>query len=207
MRGHLHPRETARPELQHVFRTRDQAHFPIGGLVAIHLHGTFLDLAVRLGIAGREASLLERGAQPQATRVGAGEKLQWQVGGQCLLRETRDEVLAGTVGGSAVGGLGDPYATFVNTTVRGLIDSVYGEPAKVGTMGSSLGGLIALHIADRFPGEYDFAASMSGTLGWGSIGGAGEGTMIARYLAAGHRDTALYIDKEAEVEILVTHGV
>ena len=95
--------------------------------------------------------------------------------------------------GTPVGGSGDQYASFINTTVRALIGSHYGEPAKVGTMGSSLGGLISLHIADRFPGEYDYAASLSGTLGWGSMGG-GTDTMIARYMAAGHRDTALYID-------------
>ena len=57
-----------------------------------------------------------------------------------------------------------------------------------------MGGLIALHIADRYPGEYDFAASLSGTLGWGSISGQGADTMIARYAAAGHRGTAIYID-------------
>jgi len=89
---------------------------------------------------------------------------------------------------------GDAYAAYVQETVRPLIREHYGEPEKVGTMGSSLGGLIALHIADRYPGEYAFAASLSGTLGWGSIDGQGTDTMIARYQAAGHRTTALYID-------------
>ncbi len=89
---------------------------------------------------------------------------------------------------------GDAYAAFVQDTVRPLVDDLYGEPEKVGTMGSSLAGLISLHIADRYPGEYAFAASLSGTLGWGSIGDQGADTIIARYQAAGHRNTAIYID-------------
>jgi predicted alpha/beta superfamily hydrolase len=93
------------------------------------------------------------------------------------------------------GGKGDAYADFVNTTVRKLVADSYGEPSKVGTMGSSLGGLISLHIADRFPGQYTFAASLSGTLGWGKIGGTSKNqTMIERYVSHGHRSTFLYID-------------
>ena len=93
------------------------------------------------------------------------------------------------------GGKGDAYADFVNTTVRKLVADRYGEPAKVGTMGSSLGGLISLHIADRFPGQYVYAASLSGTLGWGKIGATSNSqTMIERYVAHGHRATVLYID-------------
>lgn len=93
------------------------------------------------------------------------------------------------------GGKGDAYADFVNTTVRKLIADRYGEPTKVGTMGSSLGGLISLHIVDRFPGQYAYAASLSGTLGWGKIGPTSKNqTMIERYVAHGHRTTLLYLD-------------
>jgi predicted alpha/beta superfamily hydrolase len=98
------------------------------------------------------------------------------------------------LGNGTVGGLGDAYADFVQDTVRPLIDAHYGEPVKVGTMGSSLGGLISLYIALRYPGEYDFAASLSGTVGWGSIGSPPSPTIIDEYLAAGHGTTALYID-------------
>ncbi len=98
------------------------------------------------------------------------------------------------LGDGEVGGDGDNYAAYVHVTVRALVAQHYGEPAKVGTMGSSLGGLIALHIADRYPEDYDFAASLSGTLGWGSIGGTGADTIIARYEAAGKRNFAIYID-------------
>src|SRR5262249_5555925 len=68
-------------------------------------------------------------------------------------------------------------------------------PAKVGVMGSSLGGLISFHLADHDPGDFAFAASLSGTMGWGSIGpGVHNQTMIERYQAHGHRSTVLYLD-------------
>ncbi len=95
--------------------------------------------------------------------------------------------------GQLVGGAGDAYADFVENTVRPLVKARYGEPGKVGTMGSSLGGLISLHIADRNPGAWDFAASLSGTLGWGSIGLNNE-TLIERFAAHGHQNVALYVD-------------
>jgi len=95
----------------------------------------------------------------------------------------------------AWGGQGDAYADFVNGTVRKLVADAYGEPAKVGTMGSSLGGLISFHIADRFPGQYAYAASLSGTFGWGKIGETSKNeTMIERYVSHGHRSTVLYFD-------------
>jgi predicted alpha/beta superfamily hydrolase len=81
--------------------------------------------------------------------------------------------------------------------VRTLIATHYGEPPIIGLLGSSLGGLISFHIAARHPGQYDFAASMSGTMGWGSIGltgGAQNETMIERYQALGHGATKLYLD-------------
>ncbi len=97
------------------------------------------------------------------------------------------------ISGQTVGGDGDQYADFVQNTVRPLIEQHYGEPTRVGVMGSSLGGLISFHIPYRHPGEYHFAASLSGTMGWGSIGIHNE-TMIERYQAAGHGSTALYLD-------------
>lgn len=99
------------------------------------------------------------------------------------------------IGGGTTGGLGDAYADFLQQTVRPLVNKHYGEPPVVGTMGSSLGGLISFHIADRHPGEYAFAASLSGTMGWGSIGaGVHNETMIERYAAHGHQSTVLYLD-------------
>jgi Putative esterase len=95
----------------------------------------------------------------------------------------------------SVGGNGDSYAAFVEQQVRPLVQQTYGEPATVGVIGSSLGGLISLHIAAQNPGDYDFAASLSGTMGWGSIHPSVHNpTMIELYQALGLTSTALYID-------------
>ncbi|MFO0757904.1 MAG: alpha/beta hydrolase-fold protein [Byssovorax sp.] len=99
------------------------------------------------------------------------------------------------IDGQLMGGLGDAYADFLEVTVRPLIRAAYGEPGPVGVMGSSLGGLISFHVADHEPGKYAFAASLSGTMGWGSIGaGVHNPTMIERYKAHGHQGTVLYLD-------------
>lgn len=95
--------------------------------------------------------------------------------------------------GTVYGGKGDDYAAFVQNTVRPLIQKTYGEKGPIGTMGSSLGGLISFHIAYQYPGEYAFAASLSGTMGWGSIT-LNNATMIERYAMKGHQATVLYLD-------------
>jgi predicted alpha/beta superfamily hydrolase len=103
------------------------------------------------------------------------------------------------IGGQTVGGKGDAYADFLKNTVRPLIKKQYGEPGPVGVLGSSLGGLISFHIADHEPGEYAFAASLSGTMGWGSIGaGIHNETLIERYGKHGHQTTVLYLDSGGE---------
>lgn len=94
-----------------------------------------------------------------------------------------------------IGGLGDAYGDLVENEVRPLIAKHYGEPAKRGLLGSSLGGLISLHIANKHPGEFAFVASMSGTLGWGSIGATVHNeTMMDRFAAAGHASTVVFLD-------------
>lgn len=99
------------------------------------------------------------------------------------------------IGSGEVGGAGDDYADYVQNTVRPLVEAKFGTPSRTGTMGSSLGGLIALHIAMRHDGAWDYAASLSGTMGWGSIGaGVTNETMIERHVAAGHLGTKLYLD-------------
>jgi Putative esterase len=95
--------------------------------------------------------------------------------------------------GDVYGGDGDAYADLVEGVIRPLIEGSYGSADAVGLLGSSLGGLISFHIAMQYPGSYDFAASMSGTMGWGSFG-ANNPTMIERYRDQGHAATALYVD-------------
>ncbi|MFO0552444.1 MAG: alpha/beta hydrolase-fold protein [Polyangiaceae bacterium] len=96
--------------------------------------------------------------------------------------------------GQVVGGLGDEYAAYVEDVVRPLVATHYGEAPKVGVMGSSLGGLISLHIGYLNPTGWDFVGSMSGTLGWGSIGPHTGETMIERYEAKPKTPFVVYLD-------------
>ena len=74
------------------------------------------------------------------------------------------------IGGSTQGGKGAAYADFVLQTVRPFIEARYGKPKKTGVIGSSLGGVISYFEELHSPGAWDFVASLSGTMGWGSIG-------------------------------------
>ena len=85
---------------------------------------------------------------------------------------------------SVEGAWGDAYADYVEQVVRPFVEARYGVPARTGLMGSSLGGLISLYVNLRFPGRYDFVASLSGTVGWGSLqSGLHNPTVIELYQA------------------------
>jgi hypothetical protein len=60
-------------------------------------------------------------------------------------------------------------------------------------MGSSLGGLVAFFQAARDPGAWQFAASLSGSFGWGSIGAHNQ-TLIERFASAGKLPLVWYLD-------------
>ena len=96
------------------------------------------------------------------------------------------------------GGQGAAYADFLANTVRPFIESParYGAPLRRGIIGSSHGGLISYAIALRDPAGYDLVASLSGTMGWGSIRGAVQGqTVIDAYAALpACPAAALYLD-------------
>lgn len=100
--------------------------------------------------------------------------------------------------GSPVGGEGDAYVAFLESEVRPLIASVYGEPGRIGVMGSSLGGLISLHAGFQFPEGYDFVGSMSGTVGWGSFGPHTGETMIERFNESPTFPFVVYLDSGGE---------
>lgn len=87
---------------------------------------------------------------------------------------------------------GDAYASFVHEQVRPHIEASYPTSGHDGLIGSSLGGLISLHIAQSHPGAYDFVASLSGTLGWGRFGMQNP-TMQERWLADAP-DLVVYAD-------------
>lgn len=90
------------------------------------------------------------------------------------------------INSQTLGGKGLDYAEFVEKTVRPLVEARYGKTARVGVMGSSLGGLISYVIKRRYPASYDFVASLSGTMGWGSIGpGVHNLTEIQAWAALG----------------------
>jgi hypothetical protein len=107
--------------------------------------------------------------------------------------EVRGEVERGA---GDVGGRAGAYADYVAGTVRPFVEARYGTPLRSGVLGSSLGGLLAYDQALRHPGAYDFVASLSGTMGWGSIGpGSHAQTMIEAYAALGAcPDATLYLD-------------
>jgi hypothetical protein len=95
--------------------------------------------------------------------------------------------------GQSLGGGGDAYSDFVRDVVRPLVETRHGKPQKTAILGSSLGGLVAFHQVLRDPGAWDFAAALSGTFGWGSIGVNNE-TLIERWESAPTVSTKLYLD-------------
>jgi predicted alpha/beta superfamily hydrolase len=102
--------------------------------------------------------------------------------------------VADVLSGNSTGGEGDAYVAFLESEVRSLIASVYGEPGRIGVMGSSLGGLISLHAGFQFPASYDFVGSLSGTVGWGSFGPHTGETMIERYGESPTFPFVVYLD-------------
>lgn len=96
-------------------------------------------------------------------------------------------------GGQVLGGEASRYAAYVVDTVWPLVERHYSIPERVGVIGSSLGGVVSFYIADRYPDRFQFAASMSGTMGWGSIA-LDNDTTIDLYAAAPRRGVALYLD-------------
>ncbi len=97
------------------------------------------------------------------------------------------------IGGQVVLARGDAYARLVEEQVRPAIEATYGAPTRVGLLGSSMGGLAALSIAQAAPERWDFAGSLSGTLGWGRFGTDGP-TIEERFLADPPRGLVVYVD-------------
>ncbi|MBW1880109.1 MAG: hypothetical protein JRJ84_17245 [Deltaproteobacteria bacterium] len=95
--------------------------------------------------------------------------------------------------GYILGGRGDDYAALVQEDLRPHIEATYGSTGLDGVLGSSMGGLISLYIAHLYPEAFDFAGSMSGTLGWGHYG-LENPSIEDLYAEAGVRDPVLYLD-------------
>ena len=97
------------------------------------------------------------------------------------------------INGTSVGGNAPAYADFVHEVVRPRVQSTYGPAARTAVMGSSLGGLVSLWMTVDRPDDYDAAISLSGTVGWGSIG-LSKPTISDLILGAEGLDTAYFID-------------
>lgn len=95
--------------------------------------------------------------------------------------------------GGPVGGEGDVYAALVHDVIRPWIEARYGPFAREAVAGASLAAVATLHLVQRYPDTFDFAASLSGNVGWGSIALHNE-TLIERFDGAGHGSTAIYLD-------------
>ena len=133
--------------------------------------------------------------------IWGGWNLQYHVGPSTLVvgidnspdRMNEYTHVEDSVFGGRVGGRGEDYARYVENRVRPFIELRYGTPKVVGVMGSSLGGLMAFYQVHLYPDHYDFAASLSGTFGWGSFGQHTQ-TMLDLYRTTGKVKTRLYLD-------------
>jgi predicted alpha/beta superfamily hydrolase len=118
---------------------------------------------------------LQDGAGPRTLLVGIDStRARW-----AEYTHVEDDLGSGPVGGDAIA-----YVDFLRSAVRPFVEARYGTPSRVGILGSSLGGLVSYYAVLRSPGEYDFVASLSGTMGWGSIGPGRRGGTILEAFAA-----------------------
>ncbi len=104
------------------------------------------------------------------------------------------------ISGDTITSVGGAYAELVHASVRPHIDRRYPTSGVWGLMGTSLGGLMSLAIADRYPDAYDFCASLSGTLGWGAYNPETDAPMTMRRkfqttaAAGGNTALTVYVD-------------
>jgi enterochelin esterase-like enzyme len=98
--------------------------------------------------------------------------------------------------GRRVGGRADEYADFLVQGVKPFMESRYPvsqDPSLVGTMGSSLGGLVSLYLGLRHPDVFGQVASMSGTIEWGTFG-ASNPTILELYQDDAPQGLRIYVD-------------
>jgi predicted alpha/beta superfamily hydrolase len=95
------------------------------------------------------------------------------------------------------GGKLDAYAHFIVDTVKPWVDRSYRTlPGKDGTaiMGSSLGGIASVYIAERYPQVFSKAGGMSSSFWWNQgalVSGLPERVPVKFYLDAGTQDDGL----------------
>ncbi|MDF1564818.1 MAG: alpha/beta hydrolase-fold protein [Deltaproteobacteria bacterium] len=96
--------------------------------------------------------------------------------------------------GGPIGGGADAYTDWIVTSLIPQVEARYGAAPKRGAMGSSLGGLVSLHLWMRHPTHFAFVGSLSGTMGWGSLGTHTGETIIERLAGQSAGGVVLYLD-------------
>ncbi|MED5374421.1 MAG: alpha/beta hydrolase-fold protein [Myxococcota bacterium] len=95
-----------------------------------------------------------------------------------------------TVDGVALGGGADALLGNLVTSLVPRVEEMYGAPQKRGMVGSSMGGLLSLYAGLTQAEHWDYVASLSGTLGWGSL--ELDGATLLSEIAG--QDVAIYLD-------------
>jgi predicted alpha/beta superfamily hydrolase len=84
----------------------------------------------------------------------------------------------------------EAYARFLCDELKPWVDATYrtrGGPADTSVMGSSLGGVVSLHLAWRRPDVFGAAACLSSTFGW-------RDDLFERVRSEPRRDIRIYLD-------------
>lgn len=105
--------------------------------------------------------------------------------------------VADTIRGGRVGGRAADYAALLLEEALPFFRATYGLRASrddVVIAGSSLGGLVTLHLARVHEGSMRCAIAMSSTLGWGAFASEADGTDALVNLWADHGSVAVYLD-------------
>jgi predicted alpha/beta superfamily hydrolase len=102
-------------------------------------------------------------------------------------------------GHGVMGGDADLYASFVVDEVMPFVEARYPTGDRAGMLGSSLGGLVTLHIGWSHADLFEAIGGMSSTLGWGAFGDMGE-TQMELWADTPAPDLVVYLDSGGEVE-------
>ncbi|MBP9707413.1 MAG: alpha/beta hydrolase [Oligoflexales bacterium] len=90
--------------------------------------------------------------------------------------------------------LGDEYLDFVvNKVLKQSCELYTCDLERVGIAGSSLGGLISLYAGIKYPDQFSFIASLSGTLGWGRLKQNNK-TVVEYYAKIENFEAKIYLD-------------